>query len=82
MEVFPLFAAAMIAGNVAQMPAKDLNSTAFSFFVARSLYLGVYMMVTSDTLAYVRTGLYFWSVSIPFMALLRAGRAMAERNAL
>ena len=94
LEVFPLFAAAMVcgiaiemstwiasdkeqvAGNVAKLPAEDLNSVALSFFAARTLYLGLYMGVKSDTLAYARTGVYFWSISIPIIALWKAGKAL------
>ncbi|KAK3051801.1 hypothetical protein LTR09_007101 [Extremus antarcticus] len=78
MEVFPLFAAAMVAGNVAQLPAKDLNSVALSFFAARTLYMGLYMSIKSDTLAYARTGAYAWSIVIPIMCLWRAGQRIGQ----
>ncbi|KAK5167030.1 uncharacterized protein LTR77_007759 [Saxophila tyrrhenica] len=78
MEVFPLFAAAMVAGNVAQLPARDMNSMALSFFAARTLYMGLYLAVKSDTLAYARTGVYAWSISIPIMGLWKAGQVLAR----
>lgn len=53
MEVFPLFAAAMVAGNVAGLPASDLNGTAMSFFAARGLYMALYIGVKNDVLAFV-----------------------------
>lgn len=80
MEVFPLFAASIIAGNVANLPARDLNNAALSFLAARTLYMGVYMSVKSDTLAYVRTGVYTWSISIPIMLLWKAGNALAASD--
>lgn len=76
MEVFPLFAAAVMAGNVAKLPADDLNNMAFSFLAARVLYTGLYMGIKSDTLAYARTGVYFAGISIPLVGLWRAGNAM------
>ena len=53
MEVFPLFAAAMVAGNVAGLEAADLNNVALSFFTARTLYTALYIGVKNDVLAYV-----------------------------
>lgn len=67
-----------IAGNVAGLPAKDMNSMALSFFTARTVYMGLYMAIKSDTLAYARTGAYAWSISIPIMCLWKAGQKMAE----
>ena len=67
-----------VAGNIAKMPAEDLNSTALSFFVARTMYIGLYMAIKNDTLAYARTGAYAWSISIPIIALWKAGEAIAQ----
>ncbi|CZT22834.1 uncharacterized protein RCC_08540 [Ramularia collo-cygni] len=78
MEVFPLFAAAMVAGNVAKLPAKDLNSAALNFFVARTVYTALYITVKNDVVAFARTGAYFWSIGIPMMTLWRAGQAASQ----
>lgn len=77
MEVFPLFATAMIAGNAAHLPAKDLNTAAVTFLAARTVYMGLYMGIKSDALAFARTGVYAWSISIPLLVFWRAGNAMA-----
>lgn len=77
MEVFPLFAAAIVAGNAASLPAKDLNNAALTFLAARTLYMGLYLSIKSDTLAYARTGVYAWSISIPMLVLWKAGNVMA-----
>ena len=53
LEVFPLYAAAILAGNVAKLPAEDLSSVAWSFFTARVVYMGLYLGVKNDVLAYV-----------------------------
>lgn len=53
LEVFPLFAAAMVAGNAAGMDVKDLNATAGSFFAARAIYMAFYIGVGHETLAMV-----------------------------
>ncbi|KAK3686489.1 hypothetical protein LTR37_019774 [Vermiconidia calcicola] len=80
LEVFPLFAASMIAGNVAQLPAKDMNSMAFSFFAARALYMAAYITITNNTLAYARTGVYAWSISIPILGLWKSGQSLAQNQ--
>ena len=49
---------------------------AASFLVARVLYTGLYMGIKGDTLAYARTGVYFWGISIPILGLWKAGKAM------
>ncbi|KAK3115693.1 hypothetical protein LTR53_004709 [Teratosphaeriaceae sp. CCFEE 6253] len=77
MEVFPLFAAAVLAGNAAHLPAKDLNNMAVSFLGVRALYLAMYTTITNDVVAYARTGVYAWSIGIPLVALWRAGQQVA-----
>lgn len=67
-----------LAGNYANLPAKDLNSTALSFFAARTLYMGLYMGIKSNVLSYARTGVYAWSIGVPIMCLWRAGNAMGK----
>ncbi|KAK6439804.1 hypothetical protein LTR95_003981 [Oleoguttula sp. CCFEE 5521] len=78
MEVFPLFAAAMVAGNVAKLPTEDLNKAALTFFGTRALYMALYIGVKSDTLAYARTAAYAWSISVPITLLWKAGRHLSE----
>ncbi|CBF90339.1 hypothetical protein AN0032.2 [Aspergillus nidulans FGSC A4] len=75
MENLPLFAVAMLAGNVAQLPADELNTLSLEYLGARILYMAAYMGARSEAISYVRTGLWAWSVSIPIMALVKAGKA-------
>ncbi|KAI5356913.1 putative membrane associated eicosanoid/glutathione metabolism-like domain superfamily [Septoria linicola] len=37
------------------------------------VYMGLYLGVKNDVLAYARTGAYAWSIGIPMLALWRAG---------
>lgn len=95
LEVFPLFAAAVVsasselllrkstnsfqlAGNMAQLPTSDLNSMAWTFLGARVAFTAMYMGIKSNTLAYARTGVYFWGLSIPVLTLWRAGQAASD----
>ncbi|KXL43059.1 MAG: hypothetical protein FE78DRAFT_153129, partial [Acidomyces sp. 'richmondensis'] len=77
MEIFPLFAAAMIAGNMAKLPPQDLNATAFSFIGARIVYIALYTTVSNDVIALTRTGAYAWSIGIPLISLWHAGQKIA-----
>lgn len=69
-----------IAGNVAQIPAKDMNSMALGFFEARALYVALYLTIKSDKLAYARTAAYAWSIAIPIMGLWQAGKVLNVRD--
>ncbi|EEH36429.1 hypothetical protein PAAG_06847 [Paracoccidioides lutzii Pb01] len=77
MEGLPLFAAAMIAGNVAKLPASDLNTIAAEYIGARVIYTALYMGVKSEAVSYLRTGVWAWSVGLPLWGLIKAGRALA-----
>ena len=61
---------------MAKLPAKDLNSAAMSFFVARTLYMGLYMTTKNEILSYARSGVYAWSIAIPIMTLWKAGQTI------
>ncbi|KAI9375009.1 hypothetical protein BJX61DRAFT_218258 [Aspergillus egyptiacus] len=74
MENLPLFAVAMIAGNVAKLPTRELNTLSLEYLGARLLYMATYMGARSEAVSYLRTGLWAWSVSIPVIALVKAGR--------
>ncbi|KAJ5818084.1 hypothetical protein N7474_003675 [Penicillium riverlandense] len=76
LEGIPMFAAAMLAGNLAKLPAKDLNSLAFEYLGARLLYTAIYMGVRSEAASYLRTGVWAWSISIPIWALYKAGKSL------
>ncbi|KAL4751961.1 hypothetical protein BDW72DRAFT_192470 [Aspergillus terricola var. indicus] len=79
MESLPLFAVAMevyqLAGNVAKLPADELNTLSLEYLGARILYMAAYMGARSEAVSYVRTGLWAWSISIPILALVKAGKA-------
>ncbi|KAI9792338.1 MAG: hypothetical protein M1833_001109 [Piccolia ochrophora] len=76
LESFPLFAAAMIAGNVVKLPAQELNTIAAEYIGARVLYTLLYIGVRSEPLSFVRTGVWYWSIGIPMWSLYKAGKAL------
>ncbi|KAL4869301.1 hypothetical protein BDV12DRAFT_196540 [Aspergillus spectabilis] len=78
MENLPLFAVAMLAGNVAKLPTNELNVLSLEYLGARLLYMATYMGARSEAISYVRTGIWAWSVSIPILALVKAGNAFRD----
>ncbi|GIZ45828.1 hypothetical protein CKM354_000897900 [Cercospora kikuchii] len=78
LEVFPLYAAAVIAGQQAKLSEKEMGSLVGGFFAARVVYMGLYLGVKSDVLALARTAAYSWSIALPIMALWKAGSVLAE----
>jgi hypothetical protein len=40
--------------------------------------MATYMGARSEAISYLRTGLWAWSVSLPIMALVKAGKAFNE----
>jgi len=75
-EGFPLFATAMIAGNLAKLPSSELNTLAAEYIGVRLLYMAFYMGVRSEAASYLRTGAWVWSISIPIRCLIRAGNIL------
>ncbi|OJJ02408.1 hypothetical protein ASPVEDRAFT_193129 [Aspergillus versicolor CBS 583.65] len=78
MENVPLFAVAMLAGNVAKLPTKELNILSLEYIGVRLLYMATYMGARSEAISYVRTGLWAWSISIPILALVKAGNVFSQ----
>ncbi|EAW11084.1 uncharacterized protein ACLA_067200 [Aspergillus clavatus NRRL 1] len=76
MEGLPIFAAAMLAGNLAKLPSNELNTLSLEYVGARLLYTALYMGTKSEAVSYLRTGVWAWSVSIPIWGLIKAGRMM------
>ncbi|PLN86688.1 hypothetical protein BDW42DRAFT_189954 [Aspergillus taichungensis] len=76
LEGVPMFAAAMLAGNLAKLPSNELNTLAAEYIGVRILYTALYMGVRSEAASYLRTGVWAWGMAIPIWGLIRAGRVM------
>ncbi|PGH14545.1 hypothetical protein AJ80_05865 [Polytolypa hystricis UAMH7299] len=74
LEGLPLFAAAMLVGNIAKLPSSDLNLIAAEYLGARVLYTALYMGARSEFMSYIRTGVWAWSIALPIWGLIKAGR--------
>ncbi|EED17425.1 conserved hypothetical protein [Talaromyces stipitatus ATCC 10500] len=82
LESLPMFAAAMLAGNLAKLPSSELNTLAVEYIGARLLYTAVYLGVRSEAASYLRTGIWAWSISIPVWGLIKAGRMLNSSSEL
>lgn len=67
------FAAAVVAANVAKVPAAELNSLAGGYLLLRVLYNYFYITVTDETLATLRSVLYVSSVAVNMTLFIKAG---------
>lgn len=63
-EGLPFFAAAVVAGNIAKLPHKTLNSLALTYVVSRVLYNILYDRVTSEKYSILRSIAYFGGASL------------------
>lgn len=68
-----------LAGNYAQLSSRDMNFYAAEYLTARVMYSFVYMTARSEAASYLRTGVYTWSVGIPFYVLWKAGNRLVEQ---
>jgi hypothetical protein len=62
-----------LAGTHAGVPANQMNTLAIEYIGVRLLYNVLYMTVRNETVSYLRTGAWCWSVAIPLYGLVRAG---------
>ncbi|KAJ3279957.1 hypothetical protein HK104_001032 [Borealophlyctis nickersoniae] len=75
LEAFPLFAAAVIAGNVAGLPTATLNAYSGAFLAARFLYNLIYINNTSPAVAGLRTLVWASGVGACVSLLVQAAKA-------
>ena len=74
-ENIGLFAAAVLAGNFAGLPAPTLNLLSGGYVVSRVLYNWIYINSTRPAMALARTGM--WSVGIGILLALGLTRLMS-----
>lgn len=67
-----------LAGNLTNLPTKELNILSLEYLGVRLLYSALYMGVRNEAMSYLRTGVWAWSVSIPIWVLVRAGKMVNE----
>lgn len=76
MENLPLFATAMILGNIAKLPADELSKTAGTYIALRAIYFITYIMTSRKQYTVVRSGLWIGSVVLCIRTIVQAAKAM------
>ncbi|KAK4685983.1 hypothetical protein P7C73_g4147, partial [Tremellales sp. Uapishka_1] len=74
----PFFAAAVLAGNFARLPASTLNTCAGAYLVSRVVYNLLYITTTDNNIAKARTLTYFAGIGACFTLLIQAGNKFAN----
>lgn len=75
-EVLPYFAAAIVAGNAAKLPATLLNNSAVLFLASRVVYNVLYISTTSKPVSNLRSIVYLVGISVIFNLFIQAGKAL------
>ncbi|OAL50676.1 hypothetical protein IQ07DRAFT_587327 [Pyrenochaeta sp. DS3sAY3a] len=76
MENLPLFATAVVLGNMAGLNKSDLTSFVTSFLAVRILYTIVYVTHQTQGPTVLRSGLWVAGVSLCFRTIISAARAL------
>ncbi|PWN35014.1 uncharacterized protein FA14DRAFT_132973 [Meira miltonrushii] len=77
LEQLGFFAAAVVAGNIAKLPAEELNALAFGYCASRVAFNIVYITNTSEVLSYLRSAVFFVGVGLTTRLYFRAAQVLA-----
>jgi uncharacterized MAPEG superfamily protein len=80
-ENIGLFAAAVLAGNFAGLPARTLNLLSGGYVVSRVLYNWIYINSTRPAMALARTGMWSVGIGLIMTLLVQSGNALKDRAA-
>ncbi|PVH88067.1 hypothetical protein DL98DRAFT_544593 [Cadophora sp. DSE1049] len=80
-ENLGLFAAAVVAGNLAGLPAQTLNTLSGGYLVSRIFYNYIYINNTSQAAANSRSAVYLTGIGMIFTLFIKSGNALKERAA-
>ncbi|KAL7409865.1 hypothetical protein BDY24DRAFT_402109 [Mrakia frigida] len=81
LEIFPLFATAIIIGNFARLPAKYLNSFAALFLTSRVVFSAIYFLQASQTAAAARSGAFFVGMGASLVVLFQSANKVFSLSA-
>ncbi|KAF2430677.1 hypothetical protein EJ08DRAFT_633411 [Tothia fuscella] len=79
-ENLPLFAAAVVAGNVAKLDNWSLNALSGGYLISRVVYNVLYVNNTTEGTANARSVSYLSGIGILFTLFIKSGNAL--RNSL
>ncbi|KAF8649158.1 hypothetical protein AX16_005956 [Volvariella volvacea WC 439] len=79
-EAFPLWTAAVFAGILVGLDNYTLNTTSLAYIAIRILYNQVYINHESGAVSYLRSIIFFTSVSMPMRLLFKAANKFSQEN--
>ncbi|KAG4428206.1 hypothetical protein IFR05_016313 [Cadophora sp. M221] len=80
-ENIGFFAAAVVAGNLAGLPAVILNALSGGYLVNRILYNYIYINNTSESAANLRSGVFVTGVGLICTLFIKSGNVLRDRAA-
>lgn len=75
-ENLGLFAAAIVAGNIAKLPASTLNTSAIVYLVGRIVYNLLYINTESLKLSNARTVVFLSGIGTIMTLFVKSGNAL------
>ncbi|KAJ6578871.1 hypothetical protein DFH09DRAFT_1276290 [Mycena vulgaris] len=76
-ENFPIWIAAVLAGNMAGLDNRTLNIVSLFYVAGRITYNYIYFNQATEFQSWVRTGVYFSTLSLPMYLIFSAAKKMA-----
>jgi len=80
-ENLGLFASAVVAGNLAGLPAQTLNTLSGTYLASRALYNFIYITNTSGAVANLRSVVFVSGVGLCWTLFIKAGNVLKDRAA-
>lgn len=75
-ENIGLFAAAVVAGNIAKLDNWTLNALSGGYLAVRVVYTALYINGTTDAMANARTATFLTSVGLVWTLFIKSGNAL------
>jgi uncharacterized MAPEG superfamily protein len=80
-ENLGLFATAVLAGNLAGLPAQTLNALSGGYCLSRIVYNFIYINNTSEAMANIRTVVFLAGIGQIFTLFIKSGNILREKAA-
>ncbi|PQE28784.1 Membrane- eicosanoid glutathione metabolism (MAPEG) protein [Rutstroemia sp. NJR-2017a WRK4] len=81
LENIGLFAAAVVAGNVAGLPARTLNLLSGGYLVSRAVYNFLYINATTQTIGHARSAVYTVGIVNIMTLFIKSGNILKDKAA-
>ncbi|KAJ7153547.1 hypothetical protein C8R43DRAFT_1002468 [Mycena crocata] len=79
-ENFPIWVAAVLAGNIAGLDSYTLNVVSLFYIAGRITYNYIYFNQATEFQSWVRSGVYFSTLSLPMYIIFKSAAKMAAQG--